>query len=216
MVAWLSKWGPLAGVLSGLLVAVSFVIGNSTPDSNAPGSQVIQWYTTHHKRETASDLLVGLAMFFLVLFAAVLARHVRRGDRWLATGTLGGAVAAAIGLTCLVGFDLILSLDTKDLTPASAQTLNMLENNFFLPVVLGFALFGILGGLTVVAGRILPLWMGWVLFAAGVVALVPPIAWFAMLAMELWVLVAGIWLVVQGPPAIEQAEPVAAAEHVLA
>jgi hypothetical protein len=55
-----------------------------------------------------------------------------------------------------------------------------------------------------------------VLFAAGVVALVPPIAWFAMLAMELWVLVAGIWLVVQGPPAIEQAEPVAAAEHVLA
>jgi hypothetical protein len=116
----------------------------------------------------------------------------------------------------LVGFDLILSLDTKDLTPASAQTLNMLENNFFLPVVLGFALFGILFVLTVVAGRILPLWMGWVLFAAGVVALVPPIAWFAMLAMELWVLVAGIWLVVQEPPAIEQAEPVAAAEHVLA
>ncbi len=49
--------------------------------------------------------------------AAVLARQVRRGDRWLATSTLGGAVAAAIGLTCLVGFDLILSLDTKDLTP---------------------------------------------------------------------------------------------------
>ena len=37
MVAWLSKWGPLAGVLSGLLVAVSFVIGNSTPDDNATG-----------------------------------------------------------------------------------------------------------------------------------------------------------------------------------
>jgi hypothetical protein len=49
-----------------------------------------------------------------------------------------------------------------------------------------------------------------------VVALVPPIAWFAMLAMELWVLVAGIWLVVQGPPAIQQAEPVAAGERVLA
>ena len=90
----------------------------------------------------------------------------------------------------------------------------MLQNDFFLPAVLGFALFGILGGLTVVAGRILPLWMGWVLFAAGVVALVPPIAWFAMLAMELWVLVAGIWLVVQGPPAVAQAEPVAAEERV--
>lgn len=134
MVAWLSKWGPLAG-------AVSFVIGSSTPDSSAPGSQVIQWYTTHHKRETVSDLLVGLAMFFLVLFA----------------GRAGPS--------------------------RPAQTLNMLENDFFLPVVLGFALFGILGGLTVVAGRILPRWMGWVLFAAGIVALVPPIAWFAMLAV---------------------------------
>ena len=37
MAAWLSKWGPLAGVLSGLLVLVSFVIGNSTPDYNATG-----------------------------------------------------------------------------------------------------------------------------------------------------------------------------------
>ena len=67
-----------------------------------------------------------------------------------------------------------------------------------------------------VAGRILPLWMGWVLFAAGVAALVPPISWFALLAMLLWVLVAGIWLTVQGPPTVEQAEPVAADEHVLA
>ena len=74
-------------------------------------------------------------------------------------------MAAAIGLTCLLGFDLVLALDTKDLTPASAQTLNLLQNDFFLPVVLGFALFGILGGLAVVAGRILPVWMGWVLFA---------------------------------------------------
>ena len=110
----------------------------------------------------------------------------------------------------------MLALDTKDLTPASAQTLNLLQNDFFLPAVLGFALFGILGGLAVVAGRILPVWMGWVLFALGVVALVPPISWFALLATVLWVLVAGIWMVVQGPPAVEQAEPVTTGERVLA
>ena len=33
MAAWLSKWGPLAGVLSAVLVVVSFVSGNSTPDA---------------------------------------------------------------------------------------------------------------------------------------------------------------------------------------
>lgn len=82
----------------------------------------------------------------------------------------------------------------------------MPENDFFLPAVVGFALFGIIGGLAVVAGRILPVLMGWVLFAAGIVALVRPVSWFAMLAILLWVLVAGIWLVKQGPPAAERAQ----------
>ena len=109
MAAWLSKWGPLAGVLSAVLVVISFVSGNSTPDDNATGPHVIQWYTTHHNQRILSDLLVGLAMFFLVVFAATLARHVRRGDRWIATGALGGAVATAIGFTCLLGFDLVLA-----------------------------------------------------------------------------------------------------------
>jgi hypothetical protein len=216
MAAWLSKWGPLAGALSALLVVVSFVTGNSTPDDNATGPQVIKWYTTHHNQRIVEDLLVGLAMFFLVVFAATLARHVRRGDRWIATGALGGAVATAIGFTCLLSFDFVLAMDTKDLTASSAQTLNLLENDFFLPAVLGFALFAILGGLAVVTGRILPAWMGWVLFAIGIAALVPPISWFAFLGTMLWVLIASIWMVVQGAPAIEQAEPVAAAEHVLA
>jgi hypothetical protein len=216
MAAWLSKWGPLAGVLSALLIVVSFMTGNSTPDDNKSGQYVIQWYTTHHNRQMLSDLLVGLAMFFLVVFATTLARHVRRGDRWIAAGALGGSVCAAIGLTAIVGFEVVLVTDTKNLTPASAQTLNLLQNDFFLPVVLGFALFGVLGGLAVVTGRILPAWMGWVLFAIGIAALVPPISWFALLATMLWVLIASIWMVVQGPPAVEQAEPVPAGERVLA
>lgn len=216
MAAWLSKWGPLAGVLSALLIVVSFATGNSTPNDNAAGSQVIQWYTTHHNQRILSDLLLGLAMFFLVVFAATLARHVRRGDRWIATGALGGAVVVAVGLTAIIGFDLVLVTDTKDLTVSSAQTLNLLENDFFLPIVLGVALFGVVGGLAVVTGRILPAWMGWVLFAIGIAALVPPISWFALLATMLWVLIAGIWMVVQGPPALEQAEPVTPSEHVLA
>ena len=152
---------------------------------------MIRWYTANHGPATLGDLLVGLAMFFLV-------------------------VLAAIGLTCLIGFDFVLATNTKNLTPASAQTLILLDNSFFLPAVLGFALFGILAGLAVVTGRILPAWMGWVLFAIGIAALIPPISWFAMLATALWVLVASIWMAVQGPPAIEQAEAVAAAEHVLA
>ena len=213
MSAWLSKWGPVSGALSALLVVVSLATGSSTPGGNQTGAQVIQWYTANHDQRIVSDLLGGLAMLFLVAFAAVLAGRVRRGERWIAGGALAGAVCAAIGLTSTLGFDLVLATDTKNLTPGSAQTLNLLQNGFFLPLVLGIALFAILGGLAVAAGRILPAWTGWVLFAVGVAALVPPVSWFALLAVLLWVLVAGIWMTLQGPPGLE-VEPVAAGERV--
>jgi hypothetical protein len=102
-------------------------------------------------------------------------------------------VFAAIGLACLLGFDMVLATATKHLTSASAQTLILLENDFFLPV-----------------------WMGWVLFAVGIAALVPPVSWFAMLATMLWVLIAGIWMVKQGPPAIEREPAAVAGEPVMA
>ena len=51
------------------------------------------------------------------------------------------------------------------------------------------------------------------LFAVGIAAPVPPISWFALLATLLWVLAAGIWLTLQGPPAVA-AEPVTAGERV--
>jgi len=135
-----------------------------------------------------------------VIFAATMARHVRTGDRWLAHGALGGAVFGGVGFLTAVGFDLLVAQDYNHLTVASAQTLNLVGNDFFLPIVGGFALFGVLTGLAVVVGRILPKWMGWVMFAFGLLCVAGPISFFALLATMLWVLVAGVWMVRQGPP----------------
>jgi hypothetical protein len=52
----------------------------------------------------------------------------------------------------------------------------------------------------VVVGRILPTWMGWVMFVFGLACLTGPAGFFGVLAVILWVLVAGIWMVRQGPP----------------
>ena len=174
---------------------------------------MISWYTAHHTSQILSNLFAALAMALLVAFAVTLAGRVRRGERWVAVGLVAGAVCLAVGLTATLGFNLVLALDTSHLTAASAQTLNLLQNDFFLPIVVGVVLFGILGGLAMVAGRILPAAMGWVLFAVGVVALVPPIAWFCLLGTMLWVLIAGIWLTVQKPPAVAH-DAVAASEQV--
>jgi hypothetical protein len=212
MAAWLGKWGPLAGVISGLLAAVAVVSGANAPNSDSSGQQVLAWYTAHHAGQELNTVFGVLAMIFLVGFAAVLPRHVRRGERWIAVAALAGAVAAAIGFTCLLSFGFILASDTAKLSPASAQTLMVLANDFYLPVVLGFTLFGVLGGLAVVAGRILPGAMGWVLFAVGLITLIPGISWFALLATLLWVLVAGVWMTRQGPPALDREQVLASAQ----
>ncbi|HEV3381622.1 MAG TPA: hypothetical protein VG142_11645 [Trebonia sp.] len=209
MSAWLSKWAPASGVLAGVLVAIAFFAGPSSPGDNATGAQVITWYNSHHTSDFVFDLLGGLAILFLVLFAVALARQVRTGDRWLAYGALGGAVFGGVGFLTSIGFDTVLAQDHNHLTIASAQTLNLLDNDFFLPILIGFSLFGMLAGLAVVVGRILPKWMGWVMFAFGLACLAGPAGFFGALATMLWVLVAGIWMVKQGAPVPEPATPVA-------
>ncbi len=212
MSAWLSKWAPASGVLAGVLVAIAlFAAPPDKPGSDATGAQVIAWYGSHHGSDFVFDLIGGLAVLFLVLFAVALARQVRTGDRWLAHGALAGAVFGGVGFLTSIGFDSVLAQDHNHLTAASAQTLNLLENDFFLPILVGFALFAILTGLAVVVGRILPAWMGWVMFAFGLATLAGPIGFFGLLATLLWVLVAGIWMVRQGPPVPERAAP--RAEH---
>ena len=200
MSTWLSKWAPAAGTLAAVLVAIAFFAHPNSPGNDATGAQVIAWYQSHHGSDFAFDLIGGLAVLFLVLFAVALARQVRTGDRWLAHGALAGAVFGGVGFLTSIGFDTVLAQDHSRLTIASAQTLNLLQNDFFLPILVGFALFGILTGLAVVVGRILPKWMGWVMFAFGLACLAGPVGFFGLLATMLWVLVAGIWMVKQGPP----------------
>jgi hypothetical protein len=215
MQTWLSKWAPAAGALAAVLVAIAFFTGPNSPGDDASGAQVIAWYQSHHTADFVADLIGGLAVLFLIIFSVSLARQVRTGDRWLAHGALAGAVFGGVAFLTSVGFDTVLAQDHDHLTVASAQTLGLLENDFFLPILIGFALFGILTGLAVVVGRILPKWMGWVMFAFGLACLAGPVGFFGLLAVMLWVLVAGIWMVKQGPPVPEDAT-LRAEDHVMA
>jgi hypothetical protein len=209
MSAWLDKWGPLAGVLAGLLVGRGALLRQHPPGDSATGPQVIEWYSLHGKSDGLAVLAAMVGLVLLVAFAAVMTGHAHGSDRWLVNGALAGAAIAAAGFGSLLSFDLVLVTDVKDLTPASAQTLNLLQNDFFVPAVIGFALFGVLGGLAVVSGRIIAKWMGWLLLAVGVLVLIPPISAFCITAIMLWVVVTAIWMTRQGPPAREH-EPVLA------
>ena len=71
----------------------------------------------------------------------------------------------------------------------------------FLPAVAGVIVFGVVTGLAVAVSKAPARWMGWVLFVLGVAAaVVPPLSFWAFLAMVLWALAAGIWLTAQNLP----------------
>jgi hypothetical protein len=116
-----------------------------------------------------------LAMAFLVFFAVGLASRVRAGggSGWLANGTVGGAVFAAAGFAPLLAFTWLLASDVKFLTASAVQTLNVLQNDMFLPTLAGFFVFGVVGGLAAVVGKAPARWMGWVLLVVGIAAVVP-------------------------------------------
>jgi hypothetical protein len=217
MERWLSRWAPLASIPAAALIVVAiFAGGSNSPSDNAPVAQVVRFYTAHANGQKAAAVAGALGLVFLVLFAVALAGRVRASGAsgWLANGVIGGAVLAAAGFLPLLTFSFILGDDIKFLQPAAAQALNVLSNDFFLPAVAGFVVFGIVGGLAAAVSKVPARWMGWVLFAIGILAAVPPISWFAFLATFLWVLVAGIWLAVQRPamaPARERDVSMAAA-----
>lgn len=210
MERWISKWAPLASIPAAALIIVAFIAGSgNSPNDNAPVAQVVRFYTAHATGQKVSALVSALALVFLVFFAVALSGRVRAGGAagWLANGVVGGAVAAMVGFLPLFTFSFILANDIKFLQPATTQALNVLDNDYFLPVVAGFVVFGVVTGLAVVVSRAPARWMGWVLLALGVASAVPPIAFFAFLAMFLWALAAGIWLTVQKPAEVPGSMP---------
>ncbi len=210
MERWLNRWAPLAGVpAAALILAALFAAGSNSPNDKAPVAQVVKYYSAHATGQKVSALVGGLAFVFLVFFAVALAGRVRASGaaRWLANGVVGGAAAAMIGFLSMLAFGFILAGDIKVLSPGSVQTLNVLDNDFFLPAVAGFVVFGVVAGLAVAVSKAPARWMGWVLFALGIICAVPPLSWFAFLAMFLWSLVAGIWLAVRKPARVPASEP---------
>jgi len=213
---WLSRWAPLSGAVAGILVAVSIFSGSNTPDNDAPAGQVVRFYLQHATGQKVSAIAGILGMAFLVLFAVALAGRVRagQGSGWLASGAIGGAAFAAAAFAPLLAFSWILASDIKFLAPSTVQTLNVLQNDLFLPAIAGFFVFGVVAGLAAVLGKAPARWMGWVLFVFGIGAAVPPVSWFALLGTFLWVLVAGVWLTVQRTPQVRQSEPDVSLAHV--
>lgn len=195
----LTKWMPLSAVIMAVLVGIGFVLNHNTPSDKASGGAVIAFYTIHSNDQKVSSVAISIGMVFFILYAATIVRYCGVRSRWLGIGAFGAAVAMAMGGLLLCALSVILASDAKFLSASSAQAINVLANDLFIPLIAAFIGYGVLGGLTVISSRFLPKRWGIVLLILGIAGFVIPIAWFAFLAGLLWSAASGVWMFRRGP-----------------
>jgi hypothetical protein len=213
----MSRWSrlvPLCGVLFVALLVGSFAWSGNSPGVKASGAKVIQFYTAHHDAQQNSAFLGMYAAVLFLFFAAWLRGYLRRTAQ-PAAGTLaalsfGGAVLFAAGGTLQNGLQFALSDAPGSLSAGAAQALNVLDNDLFLPLIVGGCVFMIANGIAAVRLGVLPAWLGWIAILIGVVT-VTPVGFVGFLAVLGWVLVASVVLTVrewQATPAVSPGQPV--------
>jgi hypothetical protein len=170
-----SRYAPLTGVVFVALLVASFALSGKTPGVHAAGAHVISFYKAHHGKEMASAILGAIGVVFFLFFAASLRARLRRreGGEALAALAFAGAVLLAVGGAAFSAFSFALADARNSLDPSAAQALNVLSQDFFVPLAAGVCVFMTGNWLAILRTRTLPRWLGWVALPIGIAALTP-------------------------------------------
>jgi len=201
------KWArlaPLTGVAFFVLLVASGVTAQKPPDDFASSATVVSFFKAHQGAEKVSNLLAGLAVVFLVLFASWLRTHLdSRGAGGLASAVFGGALVLVVGGAARAGIGWALASGHDKLDPGAAQTLNVLFSSHY-PAIVGIAVFMFALWVAILRTGALPRWLGWIALPIGLIAIAPP-SLIPLFATAVWILVVSILMYVRGGRALEPA-----------
>jgi hypothetical protein len=179
----------------GVLFVVMLFVSGDTPGEGASAKDVLAHYEAHKGAATLSALLGPLAGALIVLFFAQLRTLAR--ERAVAPGAgptvmVAGAVLWAGGMLLAQTVQLGLATAADHGQAQVAQTLNVLDNDDWIPFIAGLAISLLGAGLTVLATGILPRWLGWVALVVGIVSLSGPGGFLGFFVAPVWMIVAGV------------------------
>ncbi len=187
-------------VLASAVAAVGLVLGGhlvhgSVPPARANIARVTAFYRANDGRIYVGSVLIGLAAFAFLGFAALLRDRLPAGDRPDPARVLAssGAVVFAVGLTLLANVGVALGHQPARLDPAAIQALHAVFFDVFAPIGIGAAAFLIGNGLVIVKGHQPAAWLGWSAIAVGALALAPePVGDVGLVGLGLWILAASV------------------------
>jgi hypothetical protein len=194
-----TRLGGLGIVYSALFVAVNVLFG-SQPGTSAGGMSVIHFYRAHKASEIAGVFALAIGVVAFSFFVASLRRRLARteDDSLLATAVTAGGAIYVTGLLVMAALQVALIDAANNRMIGAAQTLNVLSNDLWVPVVAGLSVLTLASGVTALRGTALPTWLGWASVGLGILALAGPVGGIAFLLAPVWTLVVGIVLM-RGP-----------------
>jgi hypothetical protein len=209
-----TRRAPLTGVVAVLLFVAAAIVGGETPDFDAPGQEVIDFYVENEGSQFAASILAAYGGLFLIFFAGALRSVLRRTEAapgGLSAVAFGGGLVAAVGVLTFAGLSFTLADGGEALEPGAAQALSALNGDFFFPLATGISALLLSSGIAMVRSDALPGWLGWIAIVLGVLA-VTPVGFFAFLAGLIWIVVTAIVFTVRpvagaGPPPREAVPP---------
>lgn len=193
------RFAPLTGVVFVVVVLIGFIVGGDTPGAHASAAKADAFYSSHHDKQMLAAFLVAIGAAFLPFFAATLRRSLdwSGGTGRLAMASFGGGVIATTGFFLLSTVHIALAEAAGKTTPQATQTLNVLDNNDFIPMASGMGVFMIASGLAIIRYRLLPAGMGWAALVIGI-AIFTPAGFFGFLLAGIWIIAASIMLFLAG------------------
>ena len=202
----LRLWSSLSGLVFVVLAVVGSLLIFDGPSDSSP-AKMTSWYTSSSNRAHVNIgwILLGLGLFALIWFVAALRERVRESEQAaqeqgtsLSTIVLvGGTVYVAVAMAGIALADGVKTMsDDTYQHQVYSGVIHAANDATYIMVVTGGAAMAALIFATSLAVRryaILPRWVSWFGFAAGVAA-IASIIFFTMLFWLLWVAVASVAL----------------------
>jgi hypothetical protein len=209
----LRLWSSLSGLFFVVLVVVGSALLFDGPSDSSP-AKMTAWYGSDNNRWHVNIgwILTGLGLFALIWFVAALRERVRESEQAAPTdGTflstivlVGGTVYVAVAMAGIAIADGIktMSDDTYQHRVYSGVIHAANDASYILVVTAGAAMAALIFATSVAIRRygILPRWVSWFGFVAGVCA-IASVIFFTMLLWLLWIAVASVLLFLASRPA---------------
>jgi len=197
MVSKWERWAPLTGVLA-VPFWVAGVIFVSTKAKGSKGPEILASYQQHSDGILVGALLWSIGVLLFIWFLGSLRSHLlaaEGGDGRLANLAYGGGLVASAIALLIPAVDEVGALNKDDIDASGASVLHHFSDAFFVATEYALPILFFATAIVALRYAALPKWLGWLSALVGVVLLIGPIGWAALIfATPIWTLIVSILL----------------------